>query len=98
LEEVFTFLNDVKSDSDFLPKNEFLSHNFVSRNDRNSIKGSKDSYYSLASNKNFSHAIGSLRRLPWDDDVIQKCKNLLPLWSHCQKTQNPKLSYFFNRN
>jgi len=37
-------------------------HNFGIRNARKSIKGSKDSYYSLESNITLSHNIGSLDR------------------------------------
>jgi len=40
------------------------------------MKGSKDSYYSLDFNKTLNREIGSLGRLPKDDDAIPKLKNL----------------------
>jgi len=39
---------------------EFFDHNFAPRNASKSIKGSKDLYYSLESNKVLSHITGSL--------------------------------------
>jgi len=45
---------------EFLKYLEFLGHNFETRNTRKSIKGAKDWYYSLESNKILSHEIGSL--------------------------------------
>jgi len=49
-----------------------LDHNFSTRNARKSIKGSKDSYSSLVSNKNFSEilwprsgALGQATELKW---------------------------------
>jgi len=52
------------------------------------MKSSKDSDYSLVSNKNLNHEIGSLDRLPGDDVVIQKCKNYDVI------TKNPKSESF----
>jgi len=48
-----------------------FGHNFGNRNTRKSIKPSKDSYYSLKSNKLLSHEINSFGQLPGDDDIIQ---------------------------
>ena len=59
------------------------------------MKSSKDSDYSLVSNKNLNHEIGSLDRLPGDDVVIQKCKNYDVI------TKNPKsesFQFWKNRN
>jgi len=46
-------------------------HNFWTRNGRTSIKPSKDTYYSLQSKQTVRHEIGSIGRLPGDDEVIQ---------------------------
>jgi len=54
----------------------FLGHNFGTTNARKSIKGSKDAYHSLESNKTLSHEIRLLSLLPEEDDVIQKPQNL----------------------
>ena len=59
-------------------------YNFGSRNARNSIKGSKDSYYNLESNKTLRHKISTFVRLPGDDDVIV----------NQTKTWHPKLKQF----
>ena len=45
--------------------------NLWTRNAGKSSKPSKDTYYSLESNKTLRHEIGSFGRLPGDDDVIQ---------------------------
>jgi len=62
---------------------EFFVYNFETRNARKSIKGSKDLYYSLVSNKTLSHEIGSLI-----DDVIKQIAKHTPLMT--SSTKNPK--------
>jgi len=49
----------------------YFGHYFGTRNARLSIKPSKDSGYSLESNKILSHEMGWFGRLPEDDDLIQ---------------------------
>jgi len=48
-----------------------FGYDFGTRNARKSIKGSKDLYYSLVSNKTLIQTIGSFGMFPGDDDVIE---------------------------
>jgi len=48
----------------------YFGYNFETRNARKSFKLSKDSYYSLLSNKSLSQKNGSWRWHPGPDDVI----------------------------
>jgi len=64
---------------DYLLQDWSFYHDLGSRNLRKLIKVSKDSNYSLVSNKTLSQKIGSLGWLPGPDDLDQKCINLHPL-------------------
>jgi len=55
----------------FLINIRLFCHYFWTRNATKSIKPSKDSHYSLESNKTLSHEIGSIYRLPGGDNVIK---------------------------
>jgi len=72
-----------------------FGRNFGIRNARKSIKPSKDSYRSLASNKNSSQKIANgvgVQGLM----TSSKCKqiSILPSCQHQQKTRHPKLTIF----
>jgi len=72
----------------------FFGHNFRTRNARKSIKGSKDSYYSLESNKTLSYNSGSLDRPMTSSDTA---KHTPPMTSST-KNPKPKTYYFFHSN
>ena len=74
----------------FLPKFGYFGHNFLTRSARWSIKGSKSSYYRLVFTTNLSQKLGFW--CPGPGDLSQKCINLIPLWRHPLKIQNPKHS------
>jgi len=72
-----------------------LDHNFLTRNVRKLIKGSKDSDSSLVSIKNISEILWpsgwALSQVTW----AKMIPKLLHLWHHSQKIRNPQPKNFF---
>ena len=66
----------------------FLGRNFWTWNPSKSSKLSKDSDFSLVSDKNLSEILPSSGLGLEPDEVSQKDLKQLNLWRHSQKTQN----------
>jgi len=72
----------------------FGNNHFGTRNARKSIKGTKDSYYSLESIKTLNHETGSLYHW-WCHQTNAK---LTPIMTSLSKALIPKPNFFFIRN
>jgi len=70
------------------------SRNFLTRNLRKSIKGSKDSDSSLASNKNLSRILWSNGWRLGPGNLSQKPT----LWHHSQKNETQNQKFFLLQN
>jgi len=71
----------------------FFGHNFWTQNPSKSSKVSKDSDFSLVSNKNLRAILPSRGLKPGWDELGKKGRKLFHLWHHSQKIQN---QFFFH--
>jgi len=74
----------------------FFGHYFWTRNFRKPIRGSKDSDFSLVSDKNLSEILSSSDWALGQETLAKTDKNLPHLWCHSQKNETQQFFFIAN--
>ena len=74
----------------------FLWHNFWSRYDRKTIKGSKNSWDSLVSKKHLGQNVGPIDGRPRPSKLGHKNPKTLHLWRPPKRTLTQNWNFFFD--